>query len=57
MREEGFLGERTKLYESMVDGLRRRGWSRFDAEGEALDRIELLRSKGSIVHLSKPEHD
>lgn len=46
----GWLGEHTSLYESMVDGLRRAGWSRFEAEGEALDRIDRLR-------LSSPSQD
>lgn len=52
----GFLGEYTSLYESMVDGMRRRGWSRIDAEGEALDRIERLRQKRAQArgdHLTK----
>lgn len=31
------------FYESVVHGLRSRGWSRIDAEGEALDRLERLR--------------
>lgn len=44
-RTTEWLGEHTALYESMVDGLRRAGWSRFDAEGEALGRIENLRAK------------
>lgn len=42
---DGFLGEHTSLYESMVDGLRRQGWSRIDAETEALDRIVEMRER------------
>jgi hypothetical protein len=34
-----------RFYDSVVDGLRRQGWSRMDAEGEALDRIEKQREK------------
>lgn len=32
-----------KLYDSMVHGLRQQGWSRMEAEGEALDRIVKMR--------------
>lgn len=32
------------LYESIVHGLRSQGWSRIDAESEALDRIAALRA-------------
>lgn len=32
-----------RLYDSTVDGLRKQGWSRLDAEGEALDRQERRR--------------
>jgi hypothetical protein len=32
-----------RFYESVVHGLRSRGWSRIEAEGEALERIERLR--------------
>lgn len=31
------------LYNSIVHGLRSKGWSRMDAEGEALDRIDRAR--------------
>lgn len=43
--DEGFLGKHTRLYEDMVDQLRRKGWSRIEAESEALDRIEILRER------------
>jgi hypothetical protein len=33
-----------EMFENIVHGLRTRGWSRIDAEGEALDRIEKSRS-------------
>lgn len=33
-----------ELYDSIVHGLRSQGWSRIDAEGEALDRIEKMRA-------------
>lgn len=33
------------LFDSTVHGLRSRGWSRIEAEGEALDRIERNRRK------------
>jgi hypothetical protein len=39
--------EETKLFDSIVHGLRSRGWSRFEAEGEALDRIEKHRQKAA----------
>jgi hypothetical protein len=32
------------LMESIVHGLRMRGWSRIEAEGEALERIERMRA-------------
>lgn len=32
-----------RLYESIVHGLRSAGWSRVDADGEALERIERAR--------------
>jgi hypothetical protein len=32
------------FYDRCVDGLRRAGWSRIDAESEALDRIECRRA-------------
>jgi hypothetical protein len=37
--------EEQKLYDSIVHGLRSQGWSRIEAEGEALDRIERQRQK------------
>lgn len=33
------------LYDSVVDGLRRKGWSRIDAEDEALNRIHKRRMR------------
>jgi hypothetical protein len=33
------------LYDSIVHGLRSQGWSRMDAEGEALARIERQRQR------------
>lgn len=41
------------LYESIVHGLRSRGWSRIEAEGEALDRIE-RRRVGKHPNLAAP---
>jgi hypothetical protein len=35
-----------ELRESIVHGLRSRGWSRIDAENEADNKIENLRQKG-----------
>lgn len=32
-----------RFYDSLVHGLRAQGWSRIEAEGEALERIELRR--------------
>lgn len=32
-----------KFYDSVVHGLRSRGWSRIEAEGEALERVVRLR--------------
>jgi hypothetical protein len=37
--------EEKTLFDSIVDGLRRQGWSKLDAEGEALDRIERMRER------------
>lgn len=34
-----------RFHDSTVDGLRRQGWSRMDAESEAMDRIERQRTK------------
>jgi hypothetical protein len=36
-------------FESVVHGLRMRGWSRIDAEGEALDRIERSRARAALA--------
>jgi hypothetical protein len=33
------------LYESIVHGLRSRGWSRIEAEGEAIARIDRQRQR------------
>lgn len=38
-----------RFYESCVHGLRMRGWSRIDAESEALDRLEILRLRRKTV--------
>ena len=51
-----FLGEHQRFYDSVVDGLRRRGWSRIEAESEALDRIETLREKAKLQALDKQEN-
>ena len=32
------------FFEIIVHGLRMRGWTRFDAESEALDRLQVLRN-------------
>lgn len=40
-------GER-RLYDSIVHGLRSRGWSRIEAEGAALTRIERSRQAKSL---------
>lgn len=46
MTTEPFLPpDEQRFYDSTVDGLRRAGWSRFDAEGEACERIEALRAR------------
>lgn len=37
--------EEKRLYDSTVHGLRSRGWSRIEAESEALDRQERRRAK------------
>lgn len=39
------MGEDQELYDSIVHGLRSQGWSRMDAEDEALDRIERIRQR------------
>lgn len=41
------MTEEQRFYESTVDGLRRQGWSRIEAEGEALARIE--RRRASLI--------
>jgi hypothetical protein len=40
--EQGF-------YDSIVHGLRSKGWSRIEAESEALDRLEKLREKKNAL--------
>lgn len=42
---DNFLGKHQRFYGSVVDGLRRAGWSRIEAESEALDRVEKLRER------------
>lgn len=37
--------EEQAFYDSVVHGLRARGWSRFDAEFEASERVERIRQK------------
>lgn len=37
------------LYDSIVHGLRSQGWSRIEAEGEALERVE-KRRKPNLGH-------
>ena len=37
--------EERKLFDSIVHGLRNQGWSRIEAENEAIDRIERMRAK------------
>lgn len=39
------------FYESVVHGLRSRGWSRIEAEGEALDRLEKIRGRKPSPHI------
>jgi len=36
------------LFDSIVHGLRSRGWSKSDAEDEALEKIERIRKTGSV---------
>lgn len=50
---EHFLGGDAGFYESVVHGLRSRGWSRIEAEGEALDRLEALRAQRMAVSVAK----
>lgn len=46
MCKQDFLpAEEQGFYDSVVHDLRSRGWTRSEAEGEALDRIEKLRAK------------
>lgn len=40
-------GDERRFYDSVVHGLRSRGWSRLEAEGEALDRLEALRARAA----------
>jgi len=42
-----FQDEEEHLYESMVHGLRSQGWSRSDAEAEAIERITARRERKS----------
>jgi hypothetical protein len=41
------------IFDSIVHGLRSRGWSRIDAEDEALERIERKRAKPLPVNPEK----
>lgn len=46
MSEGKFLPDNEQsFYDSVVDGLRRQGWSRIDAEDEALERLDRLRAR------------
>jgi hypothetical protein len=48
MMEKTFLPPAEQaFYDRVVHGLRSQGWSRLEAEGEALDRIERQRSKAA----------
>lgn len=48
-----FLPEKEqRLYDSMVDGLRRGGWLRVDAEDEALERILKMRNQSKLSALN-----
>lgn len=38
-----------RLYDSIVHGLRQQGWSRFEAEGEALVRVDARRSEKKSI--------
>lgn len=38
-------GAEQRFFDSVVHGLRSRGWSRIDAESEALDRLEKQRQR------------
>lgn len=42
------LADEQQFYESVVHGLRSRGWSRVDAEGEALERVERIRARAQV---------
>ena len=43
-RENGMTPEEKRFYDSVVDGLRRSGWTKQEAEGEALDRLDRRRN-------------
>jgi hypothetical protein len=46
MNSAAFLPDsERRIYDGVVHQLRSRGWSRIDAEGEALDRIERMRAR------------
>jgi|TARA_Y100000310_G_C20623156_1_gene784413 hypothetical protein len=48
MSEGKFLPDNEQsFYDSVVDGLRRQGWSRIDAEDEALERLERHRANSA----------
>lgn len=44
-QQEAVEAAERRLYDSIVHGLRMRGWSRIEAEGEALARIDRMRQK------------
>jgi hypothetical protein len=46
LKVTGFLPpDEQVFFDSVVHGLRSRGWSKLDAEGEALERLERSRAK------------
>ena len=48
MTDANFLpADEQGLYDSIVHGLRSRGWSRIEAEGEAIGRIDAARRRGT----------
>lgn len=46
-----------RLYDSIVHGLRSQGWSRFDAEGEAIARVADARDCPRLTPSPNPESD
>jgi hypothetical protein len=43
-----------ELFDAIVHGLRSRGWSRIEAEGEALNRIEGRRAMARTEERDRP---